>query len=226
MKKLLLFVVLFIVSFSNLNADEGMWLPYLIKERIPDMKKNGFKLTAKDLYDINKASLKDAIVHFGGGCTGELISPNGLLITNHHCGFGQIQSHSSVQNDYLKDGFWAMTREAELPNKGLTVRFLVRMDDVTETVLKGVSNSSDEKERDKIIRANSEKLIEQAKKGTHYDARVEGLYYGNQYFIFIYETFTDVRLVGAPPSSIGKFGGDTDNWMWPRHTGDFSVFRI
>lgn len=226
MKKLLLFVVLFFVSISNLNADEGMWLPSLIKERIPDMKKNGFKLTAKDLYDINKASLKDAIVHFGGGCTGELISPDGLLITNHHCGFGQIQSHSSVQNDYLKDGFWAMTREAELPNKGLTVRFLVRMDDVTETVLKGVSNSSDEKERDKIIRANSEKLIEQAKKGTHYDARVEGLYYGNQYFIFIYETFTDVRLVGAPPSSIGKFGGDTDNWMWPRHTGDFSLFRI
>ena len=131
MKKLLLFVVLFFVSISNLNADEGMWLPSLIKERIPDMKKNGFKLTAKDLYDINKASLKDAIVHFGGGCTGELISPDGLLITNHHCGFGQIQSHSSVQNDYLKDGFWAMTREAELPNIGLTVRFLVRMDYVT-----------------------------------------------------------------------------------------------
>lgn len=226
MNKFLLIVALLFVSLTTLKADEGMWLPSLIKERIPDMKKNGFKLTAKDLYDINKASLKDAIVHFGGGCTGELISPDGLLITNHHCGFGQIQSHSSLQNDYLKDGFWAMTREAELPNKGLTVRFLVRMEDVTNKVLKGAGDNITEKERGNIIRANSEKLIEQARKGNHYDARIEGLYYGNQYFIFIYETFTDIRLVGAPPSSIGKFGGDTDNWMWPRHTGDFSLFRI
>lgn len=226
MKRIFLIVVLFSLSISSLRADEGMWLPSLIKERIQDMRKNGFKLTAKDLYDINKASLKDAIVHFGGGCTGELISPEGLLITNHHCGFGQIQSHSSVEHDYLKDGFWAMTRDAELPNKGLSVRFLVRMEDVSKRVLKGVKENIDEKERVEIIKRNSEKLVEVAKQGNHFEARVEALYYGNQYFLFVYETFTDVRLVGAPASSIGKFGGDTDNWMWPRHTGDFSLFRI
>lgn len=226
MKRFLIITLFLTTAFSNIRADEGMWLPSLIKERIVDMQKNGFKLTASDLYDINKASLKDAIVHFGGGCTGELISRDGLIITNHHCGFGQIQSHSSVENDYLRDGFWAMSREEELPNKGLTVRFLVRMDDVTSEILNGCSEGLSETERNEIISNNSSSLIEKAKKGTHYDARVESLYYGNQYFLFIYETFTDVRLVGAPPSSIGKFGGDTDNWMWPRHTGDFSLFRI
>ena len=226
MKRLLLFLISSLFFATNLIADEGMWLPSLIKERIQDMKKNGFRLSASDVYDINRASIKDAIVHFGGGCTGELISGEGLLITNHHCGFGQIQSHSFVENDYLKDGFWAMSREQELPNKGLSVRFLVKMEDVTSLVLKGVSNQLTEKERVELVKENSQKVIDDAKNGTHYDARVEALYYGNQYFLFVYETFTDVRLVGAPPSSIGKFGGDTDNWMWPRHTGDFSLFRI
>ena len=226
MKRLLILTLFLTLAFSNIRADEGMWLPSLIKERFNDMKKNGFKLTASDLYDINKASLKDAIVHFGGGCTGELISGDGLLITNHHCGFGQIQSHSSVQNDYLKDGFWAMSREEELPNRGLTVRFLVRMEDVTLKILQNIKDGATEEERIASISKNSAEIIDAAKKGNHYDARVESLYYGNQYFLFIYETYTDVRLVGAPPSSIGKFGGDTDNWMWPRHTGDFSLFRI
>lgn len=203
-----------------------MWLPLLIKDRIPEMQKRGFRLDAKDLYSVNEASLKDAIVHFGGGCTGELISDKGLLITNHHCGFSQIQSHSSVEHDYLRDGFWAMKMEDELPNKDLTVRFLVRMEDVTESVLKGYNKEMSEKERIKLVDDNSKAITLNAVKGTHYQAKVESLYYGNQYFLFVYESFTDVRLVGAPPSSIGKFGGDTDNWMWPRHTGDFSLFRI
>jgi len=226
MKRTLLIIIASLFFATNLFADEGMWLPSLIKERISDMKQNGFRLTAKDIYDINQASVKDAIVHFGGGCTGELISSEGLLITNHHCGFGQIQAHSSVENDYLKDGFWAMSREAELPNKGLSVRFLVRMDDVTNKVLKGVTHQMSETERSTKVKENSQDIINEAKRGSHYDARVEAMYYGNQYFLFVYETYTDVRLVGAPPSSIGKFGGDTDNWMWPRHTGDFSLFRI
>ena len=212
---------------SSLRADEGMWLPSLISRRIDDMQAKGFKLTAKDIYDVNKASLKDAVMLFGRGCTGELISPEGLLITNHHCGFSQIQRHSSVEHDYLRDGFWAMDRSAELPNEGLTVSFLERMDDVTSKVLKGYRDSMSEAERDSLVKANSKALIEKAtSKGKGLRATVESLYYGNQYFIFVYREYRDVRLVGAPPSSIGKFGGDTDNWMWPRHTGDFSLFRI
>ena len=226
MKKLFLFVCLTSLAFSSLRADEGMWLPSLISQRIDDMRKNGFKLTAEDVYSINKACLKDAIVHFGGGCTGELVSGDGLMLTNHHCGYGQIQAHSSVEHDYLTNGFWAMNRSEELPNRGLVVRFLVRMDDVTQAVLEGVTDDMDEKAQREKIAANQKALIAKATEGTNYEARVESLYYGNQYFIFISETYTDVRLVGAPPSSIGKFGGDTDNWMWPRHTGDFSIFRI
>ncbi|MCL1973443.1 MAG: S46 family peptidase, partial [Bacteroidetes bacterium] len=226
MKKLLLFVTFLTLSLPFLQADEGMWLPSLIAQRIQDMRKNGFRLTAEDVYSINKACLKDAIVSFGGGCTGELISGDGLLLTNHHCGYGQIQSHSSIEHDYLTDGFWAMNRSEELPNKGLTVRFLVRMDDVTQTVLQGVTDGMNENERGQLVRINQEAVVAKAIEGTHYQARVESLYYGNQYFLFVYETYSDVRLVGAPPSSIGKFGGDTDNWMWPRHTGDFSLFRV
>jgi len=203
-----------------------MWLPFLIKERIAHMQEKGFKLTAEDLYSINKASLKDAIVHFGGGCTAELISNQGLILTNHHCGFRQIQSHSSVEHDYLKDGFWAASQKEELPNPKLDVRFLVRMEDVTDKILDSYKESMTESQREKIVATNSAKVVSEATKGNHYEAKVESLYYGNQYFLFVYETFTDVRLVGAPPSSIGKFGGDTDNWMWPRHTGDFSLFRI
>lgn len=226
MKRIIIICFTLLVFIVKASADEGMWLPLLIKDRIPEMQKRGFRLDAKDLYSVNEASLKDAIVHFGGGCTGELISDKGLLITNHHCGFSQIQSHSSVEHDYLRDGFWAMKMEDELPNKDLTVRFLVRMEDVTESVLKGYNKEMSEKERIKLVDDNSKAITLNAVKGTHYQAKVESLYYGNQYFLFVYESFTDVRLVGAPPSSIGKFGGDTDNWMWPRHTGDFSLFRI
>lgn len=210
--KLILSSLLLFSTVFTASADEGMWLPSLIeKGTIKDMRKAGLKLTAKDLYDVNSASLNDAIVLFGGGCTGEMISPEGLLLTNHHCGYGQIQSHSSVQNDYLTYGFAAMTREQELPNPGLSVSFLREMRDVTAEVESGMS---------------SKEIIEAATKGTHYRADIKPLYYGNEYYIYIYEVFKDVRLVFAPPSAIGKFGGDTDNWMWPRHTGDFSMFRV
>lgn len=208
-------------------ADEGMWLPSLISQRIGDMQAKGFRLTAEDIYSINQASLKDAVVLFNRGCTGELISDQGLLLTNHHCGYSHIQRHSSVEHDYLKDGFWAMTMEEELPNSNLVVDFLERMDDVTEEVLAGYKEGMSEAQRDSVVKANSKVLIAEAtKEGKGLRAQVEALYYGNQYFIFVFRTFSDVRLVGAPPSSIGKFGGDTDNWMWPRHTGDFSLFRI
>ncbi|MCQ2115386.1 MAG: S46 family peptidase [Bacteroidales bacterium] len=208
-------------------ADDGMWLPSLISQRIADMQAKGFKLSAEDVYSVNQASLKDAVVLFGRGCTGELISAEGLLITNHHCGYGQIQSHSSVEHDYLKDGFWAMNRAEELPCPGLSVSFLERMDDVTGQVLNGYDKSMNEAQRDSLVKANSKAIIAEATKdGNGLRASVEALYYGNQYFIFVYREYTDVRLVGAPPSSIGKFGGDTDNWMWPRHTGDFSMFRV
>ncbi len=212
------------------SADEGMWLPSLIGRQVKDMKAKGFKLSAKDIYDINQASLKDAIVLFGRGCTGELVSDEGLLLTNHHCGYGQVQSHSSLEHDYLTDGFWAMNRAEELPNPGLEVLFLERMDDVTGRVLEGVTDGMDPQARQARIDENCRILVEEtlARYGDAkgYEASVESMYYGNQYFLFIYRTFRDVRLVGAPPSAIGKFGGDTDNWMWPRHTGDFTVFRI
>ena len=197
-------------------ADEGMWLPSLISQRIADMQAKGFKLDAEDIYSVNQASLKDAVVLFGGGCTGEVVSKEGLLFTNHHCGYSYIQRHSSVEHDYLKDGFWALTRDQELPNPGLSVSFLDRMEDVTSVMLAA---------EDKELAAAE--LVKQATAGSKgLSASVEALYYGNQYFLFVYRVFTDVRFVGAPPSSIGKFGGDTDNWMWPRHTGDFSIFRI
>ena len=214
-------------AFFDAHADEGMWLPSLISQRIEDMQAKGFRLTAEDIYSINRASLKDAVVLFGRGCTGELISDEGLLLTNHHCGYSQIQKHSSVEHDYLRDGFWAMNRDEELPNEGLTVSFLERMEDVTDAVLQGYSHEMTESQRDSVIKANSGKLVEKATaEGNGLRATVEALYYGNQYFLFLYREYSDVRLVGAPPSSVGKFGGDTDNWMWPRHTGDFSIFRI
>ena len=228
MKKTILLAVLLTVSLFPLKADEGMWLPALISQRIADMQAKGLKLSAEDIYSVNQASLKDAVALFGSGCTGELVSDQGLLFTNHHCGYSYIQKHSSVEHDYLKDGFWALNRGEELPNPGLTVRFLERMEDVTAQVLKGYKpGKMDELDRIKIVKKNSEKLKEQAvKDGKGLKASVEALYYGNQYFLFVFREYTDVRLVGAPPSSIGKFGGETDNWMWPRHTGDFSIFRI
>ena len=225
--RLVLMAVLTMMLSWNARADEGMWLPSLISQRIADMQEKGFKLDAEDIYSINKASLKDAVVLFGRGCTGELISPEGLLLTNHHCGYAQIQQHSSVEHDYLKDGFWAMNRDEELPNPGLSVSFLERMEDVTEAILEGYEAGMDEDQRAKLVKKNSAALIEKVtKEGNGLRATVEALYYGNQYFLFVYRQYEDVRLVGAPPSSIGKFGGDTDNWMWPRHTGDFSMFRI
>ena len=227
MKKTFLTILLSTVSILNAIADEGMWLPSLISQRIVDMQSKGFRLTAEDIYSVNQASLKDAVVLFGRGCSAELISPEGLLLTNHHCGYAQIQQHSSIEHDYLKDGFWAMSRKEELPNEGLTVSFLERMEDVTSLVLKGYDPSMDENERINIIRHNSEELIKSVTEGQKsLRATVEALYYGNQYFLFVYREFSDIRLVGAPPSSIGKFGGETDNWTWPRHTGDFSLFRI
>ncbi len=227
MKKIIISGLLSVMAIFSANADEGMWLPSLIENRISDMQEKGFKLSAQDIYDINQASLKDAVVLFGRGCTGELISSEGLLLTNHHCGYGQIQQHSSVEHDYLRDGFWAMNRSEELPNKGLTVSFLERMEDVTGLILKGYTPEMTEEERVELVNKNSEALIGKViKEGKGLRAKVEALYYGNQYFLFLYREYSDVRLVGAPPSSIGKFGGDTDNWMWPRHTGDFSIFRI
>ena len=215
------------LAFTTAHADEGMWLPSLISHRISDMQEKGFRLSAEDIYNVNQASLKDAVVLFGRGCTGELISSDGLLLTNHHCGYGQIQQHSSVDHDYLKDGFWAMSRDEELPNKGLTVSFLERMEDVTSLILKGYTTDMTEDQRVALVQENSKALLEEAvKEGHGLRAKIEALYYGNQYFLFLYREYSDIRLVGAPPSSIGKFGGDTDNWMWPRHTGDFSLFRI
>ena len=225
--KRILIALLAVLMMAPAWADEGMWLPVLIGQRIKDMRAKGFKLKAEDVYSVNKACLKDAVVLFGSGCTGELVSGEGLLFTNHHCGYSQIQRHSSVEHDYLKDGFWAMTRDQELPNKGLTVSFLEYMQDVTDAVLKGYSEGMTERQRDSVIKVNSQTLVAEAvKEGKGLRADVEALFYGNQYFLFVFRTFRDVRLVGAPPSSIGKFGGDTDNWMWPRHTGDFSIFRI
>ena len=212
MKRIFIIIAAALVAAFPLRADEGMWLPALISQRIEDMQAKGFKLTAEDLYSINQASLKDAVVLFGSGCTGELVSAEGLLLTNHHCGYSWIQKHSSVEHDYLKDGFWAMNRSEELPDPGLTVSFLERMEDVTALIESG-------KTKEEII-------AEATAEGNGLEAEVDPLYYTNQYFLFVFRKYRDVRLVGAPPSSIGKFGGDTDNWMWPRHTGDFSIFRV
>ena len=212
MIKRLFLCALACITFATATADEGMWLPNNIKSRIKEMRKMGFKLKADDIYSDDKASLKDAVVQFGGGCTGEFISPDGLLITNHHCGYSSIQKLSSVEHDYLTDGFWAMSRSEELPVPGLTVTLLVKMEDVTARIAAGENEAT---------------IIEEAKKKHNADkASIEPIYYGNQKVLYVYRTFRDVRLVGAPPSSIGKFGGDTDNWVWPRHTGDFSIFRV
>lgn len=227
MKKLILSIVSIALLIGNVIADEGMWLPNLIKKlNEGDMQKIGMKLTAEDIYSVNNSSLKDAIVQFGGGCTGELVSADGLLFTNHHCGFGQIQSHSTVEHDYLTNGFWAKNRGEELPNPGLTATFVVRIEDVTKQVLEGISDTTTEARRTLITNANMKKIEAEAIKGTKYDAKIKAYFFGNEYYMVITQTYKDVRLVGAPPTSIGKFGGDTDNWMWPRHTGDFSVFRI
>ena len=226
MHKLIIVVALFLTFFRT-EANEGMWLPLHIKRlNQVDMEKMGLKLSADEIYSVNNSSLKDAIASLGGFCTAEVISKEGLLLTNHHCAFGAIQSHSTVQNDYLSEGFWAATKEDEKPNEGLYARFLVKMEDVTKTILAGVNDSTSEDERKNIINNAIAALSASAKGDTHYDVEIKSFFEGNEYYMFLYETYNDVRLVGAPPSSIGKFGGDTDNWMWPRHTGDFALFRV
>ncbi len=220
-----LLIGLFLLSSSF--AVEGMWIPmFLEKYNIEDMQKMGLKLSAEDIYSINNTSLKDAIVIFGRGCTGSVISSEGLVITNHHCAYGLIQGLSSLERDIVTNGFWAESREEEISNPGLQVTFLVRMEDVTDKILEGISDEMTEAQRSGIITENSRKLTREATKDSHYKAEIKSFFQGNQYFLIVNEVFTDVRLVGAPPSSIGKFGGDTDNWMWPRHTGDFALFRI
>ncbi len=233
MKKIILSSLFFlniIIServYSKNPPDEGMWLPMLVERlNFVDMQKAGLKLTAEELYSINKSSLKDAIVQFGGGCTGEIISKEGLLLTNHHCGYDAIQKHSNVQNDYLTDGFWAYSKTEELPCEGLSVTFLIRMDDVTQTVLKDITADMTESKRKSKIKNAIKKLEKEYSEDGKYEANIVSFFEGNEYYIFVYEVFKDVRLVGTPPSAIGKFGGDTDNWMWPRHTGDFSMFRV
>jgi uncharacterized protein (DUF4415 family) len=223
----LLFLVIFflysVISFAN----EGMWLPLLLEKlNEKEMKSLGMKISAKDIYNINSGSLKDAIVSLGGFCTGEIISNKGLVLTNHHCGFDAIQNHSSLEHNYIRDGFWAMNNSEELPNPGLFVTFIVRIEDVTKQVLNTVTAAMSESERQSQIDKNMEALRNTVKKESYQRVLIRGFFENNQYFLFITETYNDVRLVGAPPSAIGNFGKDTDNWMWPRHTGDFSMFRI
>lgn len=226
-KKLLILSVFLIGLISHALPKEGMWIPLLLdKYNESEMQAMGMKITAEDIYSVNNASLKDAILRFGGGCTAEFVSDNGLILTNHHCGYRNIQSHSTVEHDYLTDGFWARSLQEELPNEGLEATRLVRMEDVTNKLLEGLDPNLSQSDRKSIITKRINEIVDEAIEGTHFEGTVEPFYYGNQYFLFITETFKDVRLVGAPPSSIGKFGGDTDNWMWPRHTGDFSVFRV
>jgi len=228
MKKLFcLLLGVMLIFQSNVKGDEGMWLlPLIPRLNIDTMQSLGLKLSAEDVYSINHSSLKDAIVIFGGGCTGEIVSEEGLLLTNHHCGYDAIQNHSTVEHNYLEDGFWAMNRGEELPNPRLSVTFLVRVEDITDAIIKVLSDTMSEGKRNELISQISDSISAAVTTGTHYEASVESMFGGNNFYLFVYEIFKDVRLVGAPPSSIGKFGYDTDNWMWPRHTGDFSVFRV
>jgi hypothetical protein len=227
MKKLFIILFAFAFGFNNqAKADEGMWIPLLINNNIIDMQKMGCKLSAEDIYSVNHSSLKDAIIIFGRGCTGEIVSSQGLIFTNHHCGYSSIQKVSTPEHNYLDDGFWATSKEEEIPVDGLTVKFLIRMEDVTGQVLTGVRGGNSDEENNTLIKDNIKGLIAQATKDNGYNAIVETMFAGNEYYLFVYETYTDIRLVGTPPESIGKFGADTDNWMWPRHTGDFSIFRV
>jgi len=225
LKKLLVAFLLLLTTISR--ADEGMWLPLFLQQlNEKKMKTMGMKISAKDIYNINSGSLKDAIVSFGGFCTGEVISSKGLVLTNHHCGFDAIQNHSTLERNYIRDGFWAKSLSEEIPNQGLFVTFIVRIEDVSKQVLNGVDINMSESERQSAIDKNIAALRKEVKKESYQDSFIRSFFEGNQYFLFVTETYRDVRLVGAPPSSIGNFGKDTDNWMWPRHTGDFSMFRI
>ena len=220
-------IIFFFIAFQLTAQQGGMWIPSLLEGlNETEMQNLGSKMSANDIYDANNTSLKDAIIHFNGGCTGEIISNQGLILTNHHCGYGAIQSHSSVEHDYLKDGFWAMTDAEELPNPGMFVTFIKRIEDVSQQVLEGVSDLNTAKEKQSKIDQNTALVKKNVTKESWQGVKVKAFYKGNQYLLFITETFNDIRFVGAPPTSIGKFGSDTDNWMWPRHTGDFSLFRI
>jgi len=228
MKKLIIvFAAILFCLRPEVKADEGMWIPMLVERlNYTDMQKMGLNLTPEEIYSINHSSLKDAIVIFGGGCTGEIISSEGLLITNHHCGYGSIQSVSTVENNLLTNGFWAMSKDEEIPIEGLSVKFLIKIEVATEKVLDSVTANMTEEQRSEKIQQNIEKITETAKKDNDYQIAVRSFFNGNEYYTFAYETYKDIRFVGAPPEAIGKFGSDTDNWMWPRHTGDFSMFRV
>lgn len=229
MKNGLYTILVFLLLLNcNAKADEGMWIPSLVgKLNIQKMNEIGCKMTPDQIYSINNSCIKDAVVALDrGSCTAELISADGLLLTNHHCGFDQIQDHSSVEHDYLKDGFWARTREDELSNPGKTVTFLIRMEDVTEQVLKNVKDDMDEQTRSSNIQKAISKIEKEAQGETAFETNIKSLFESNKFYLFVSQTFNDVRLVGAPPQSIGKFGGESDNWVWPRHTGDFSMFRV
>ena len=223
MKKVFLAITL-IVSVLCAKADEGMWLPYKLSDKsLYEMQQLGCMLTAEQIFDLNQPSLKDAIVQFGGGCTGELISPEGLLLTNHHCGLSYVQKHATVEHDYLTDGFWAYSKAEELPNPGLTVSFLANVEDVTDLVLEGVT---DEETRSEVIAKNMQNIIKERKDDRDVEIEIVPFYSGNQYIMFEYDVYRDVRLVCCPPWGIGKYGADTDNWTWPRHKGDFNIFRV
>src|SRR5688500_13162721 len=228
MKRIRYSLVVLCVAISSLvRADEGMWLPLLLgKLNEKQMKSLGMKISAKDIYNINTGSLKDAIVSFGGFCTGEVISSKGLVLTNHHCGFDAIQNHSTLEKNYIRDGFWAKNNGEEIPNKGLFVTFIVTIDDVTNAALKDVTSAMTEPKRQSMSDKKLSEIKKNIKKTAKQESFTRAFFEGNQYYLFVTETFRDIRLVGAPPSSIGNFGKDTDNWVWPRHTGDFSMFRI
>ena len=227
MKKSFIILLISVLTFGSLRADEGMWLlPLLEKLNISTMQKMGCRLTAEDIYSINRSGIKDAIVIFGGGCTGEMVSGEGLLLTNHHCGYDAIQQHSSLEHDYLSDGFWAKSKSEEIHTPGLKVTFLVRIGDVTDRVNACLNDNMTEAERDHAINQICEEITGEATADTHYTASVESFFGGNNFYLMVYETFNDVRMVGTPPSSVGKYGDETDNWVWPRHTGDFSIFRV
>jgi len=233
MKKIFFIIAVILIGFQSTRADEGMWLLSLIGKNYEQMKAQGFKLTPEDIYNVNKACLKDAVCGLSNSnyplgffCTAEVISKEGLLLTNHHCAYDMIQTHSSVSHDYLTDGFWALSKDQELPNEGICASFLMYMIDVTDSVLAGITDETKESERRSLISKRIREIEKKAKTDPDYNVSVKPLFEGNQFFLFVYITYKDVRLVGAPPSGIGKFGGDTDNWMWPRHTGDFSMLRI
>jgi hypothetical protein len=222
-KKILLSVFLLPAAMAFAQQYGGMWIPTELNEK--EMKDLGMKISAKDIFNTQKPSIKDAVVQFNGGCTAEIISPKGLLLTNHHCGYGQIQAHSTVQNDLLSNGFWAKNPDGELPNPGVKVDFIVDIKEVTDQILEGTDNLV-EPELTKKVNKNIEVYKNSQKIESYQSIIVKSMYYGNKYYAFTTETYKDIRLVGAPPQSIGKFGSDTDNWVWPRHTGDFSMFRI